>query len=733
MIRFREVGFFFLCSVLICLVAFRGALWGSAILAPVDIAPTIFSKYRYVDPSAGEVPANHYIIDQLTYDLPLQYTIYGAYRRGEIPWWDPDDYGGRPLLADAHVNGTDPIRLICYLTLPFVSAYNWNLILKSILTGLGMFLLLRHLHFAFSISLPLALTYQFAGCFAVFFGHPWIQASFLYYPFLWIVWSAAAKEFSWRRAGIGAAICALIFYSGNLQSHVYLLLFAVCISAAYGSVDRNALLRLLRSISFSGAIGAAFAAPVLLPQIEYYFNSVNTVHSSWSWLAGVFSLSAIFPWMLGTFRTLDLGKAIGVNGAGFGLFVGSAGFVLAALGCWKSETVLREQRGAKRTALVLVAFYLIVCSTPLLAILYTRIGPMAVMGLVILAAFGLTSLRQWHVPLPRLGLTVAVLAVAIFLMLNFAAFVVYPHYVQRVRALVAARDQVNLSFDQTPALRSFQVENLPREISVQNPETVFAFLSLIALAIYLWRRRPAPFMQWALLILNFVPIILFFVRYVPNHPALYWNRLLAGGREQRRVAQVLNPAHLRLLEEAPSFNDMLFPNDMGHLQKVHTVHGYSALQPASLVHWPPGIEPPPEPIADFMYSSNERGRSTGKLIPLTNRANARVRCEERNVSITAETLNSMMVSVAPGPSDRLLRTDTFYPGWEAQISGRPSSLEHSKFPFSAIELPGSEIALVITYVYRPSHLFAAIGLVVAAGLFVTLALVCRCEQPRSVV
>ncbi len=29
-------------------------------------------------------------------------TIYGAYSRGEIPWCD---YAGRPLLADAHVNG----------------------------------------------------------------------------------------------------------------------------------------------------------------------------------------------------------------------------------------------------------------------------------------------------------------------------------------------------------------------------------------------------------------------------------------------------------------------------------------------------------------------------------------------------------------------------------------------------------------------------------------------------
>src|SRR4029077_15597114 len=127
--RAREIGFFLLCSVLICLAVFRGAFWGSRILAPVDIAPTIFSKYRYVDPKAGNVPANHYIIDQLTYDLPLQHTIYEAYRQGEIPWWDPYTYAGRPLLADAHVNGTDPIRILCYLTLPFVSAYNWNLIL----------------------------------------------------------------------------------------------------------------------------------------------------------------------------------------------------------------------------------------------------------------------------------------------------------------------------------------------------------------------------------------------------------------------------------------------------------------------------------------------------------------------------------------------------------------------------------------------------------------------------
>lgn len=722
MTRSREVGLFFLCSTSICFAVFRGAIWGSAILAPVDIAPTIFSKYRYVDPSAGDVPANHYIIDQLTYDLPLQHTIYQAYRRGDIPWWDPYTYAGRPLLADAHVNGTDLVRILFYLTLPFVSAYNWNLILKSILTGLGMLMLLRHLGFEFSISLALALTYQFAGCFALFFGHPWIQASFLYYPLLWVVWSQAAKGFSWSRAAISATLCGLIFYSGNPQSHVYLPLFAFCLLAAYGSIERGSFRPLLGSIVFSGAIGAAVAAPVLTPQIEFYLHSVNTSHSSWSPLGGAFSLSAIFPWALGTFRTLDVGKTIGVNGAGFVLFVGSAALVLAAMGCWKSDPQSQEQRAAKRAAIALVVVYFVVCSTPLLRILYVRLAPMAVMGLIVLTAFALTALSVSDVPFPKLGLTISLLAVGLFFALNLAAFVVYPRYIKRVEAVVAARDKMNPTFDQTPALRRFQVYNLPNEISAKNPETIAAFLSLILLGIYLGRGRRTPLMQWALLVMNFLPIILFFSRYVPNHPLGYWQRLLAGGPEQRRVAAALNPNHLRLLEETRNFNEMVFPNNLGHLQQVHTVHGYSALQPASLYHWPSGVNPPQEPVADFMYSSKERGSSTGELTQLTDNDDSRVRCDRRNVSITAETLNSLTLSIAPGPAGDLLRTDTFYPGWSAQLNGNSIPLGHAKLPFSMVELPPNEIVATVIYCYRPTYMTATTSLAFATSLLLVTAI-----------
>ena len=70
----RPLLWFFLLEALVCLFVFRDAMWGKSLLAPVDIAPALFSKYRFVNPDTTGVPANHYIVDQLFYDLPIQKT-----------------------------------------------------------------------------------------------------------------------------------------------------------------------------------------------------------------------------------------------------------------------------------------------------------------------------------------------------------------------------------------------------------------------------------------------------------------------------------------------------------------------------------------------------------------------------------------------------------------------------------------------------------------------------------
>ncbi|HWN97111.1 MAG TPA: hypothetical protein VNT99_18925, partial [Methylomirabilota bacterium] len=66
--RAREAAFFFLISLTITLVLFWPAAVGEKIFAPVDIAPNFFPKFRYVDPTAAGVPANHYVIDMILGD-----------------------------------------------------------------------------------------------------------------------------------------------------------------------------------------------------------------------------------------------------------------------------------------------------------------------------------------------------------------------------------------------------------------------------------------------------------------------------------------------------------------------------------------------------------------------------------------------------------------------------------------------------------------------------------------
>jgi hypothetical protein len=345
-------------------------------------------------------------------------------------------------------------------------------------------------------------------------------------------------------------------------------------------------------------------------------------------------------------------------------------------------------------------------------------APTAVVGLIVLAALGLRCIAERDRPLKKLGWVIAGIAVAIALVLNVTAFVVYPRLADRVQAMVTAREKTNQNLDETPALRSFQVKNLPNEISLLNPETFAALLSLIALALYLRRTRPPPFGQLVLLTLNFLPVIFFFSRFIPNHPVVYWDRLVTGGPEQRRVAAALNPKHLRLLEESPGLHEMLFPNNMGHLQHVHTVHGLSALQPASVFHWPLPEQPPAELVSDFVYRSDRRGEEMGELMRVTTDGMSRLSSGHRKVAVAAETMNTLTVSIESGPADQLVRTDTFYPGWRAQLDGKPIPLEHGTSPFSTIQLPASETISAITYNYRRSFAVVTTWLSVIAALAV---------------
>jgi hypothetical protein len=698
-LRHRAGSFciFVVLSVLGILFVYRDAVWNRSLLAPLDLAPELYSKFRWMDTNATGVPQNHYIIDIFDYELPRQFIGYQALNNGVFPWWDPYSHGGRPLISEGHISFTDPLRLILYKLLPFEAAYNSIRLLHSFLLGLAAFVLLTYLGCSPAATLFGALSFQFAGPHAIFFFHAHLQASFLYYPFLWILWASWLNQPRWWKLAAATLCCGGVFASGNQQSHAYLPLFALCFSIGYAWNSLAHWRSVLTAITFSGFGGALLAAPFLGPQIELFLlcnREVLPGFSLKSALAGPLSLAFFFPWSLGTFRTFDLGRIVNQNGLGFVAYLGTAASFLAVVTLLDGAKKRLADPAIRTSFLLIVLYFGVICCTPLLTLLYTRASGLALLGLVVCAAKGFDLVASPDSPnwcktfLKRAAIALALIVTAI----NVFAFLVYPRVLPRVKAFVLERATTNVMMDHAPALRSFQAENLPNEITIANPETVLALASAVSLLLFFsvrqgFRTAALP----VLLLLNIAPLLLFAERFIIKSPMQLWHALLQGGPEQKRVLSTVGPFE-RFTETAPGRHEYVFPGVTCLYYKLHNLVGYSSFPLAQ-----------PNRAANHTYSSPERGLSQG-VFPSPN-PNKAVRFvwktpNERAVEIKNESLNTLTLEIGSGAPGPLLRTDTYYPGW--RVRNVHASETHSELANNAVEVPSPSTTLHLEY--RPSFL-----------------------------
>ncbi len=714
MLRTRETILFVLASLLLSFAMFGDAMLGRSITAPVDLAPTLWERYQFVDPASGVIPKNHTIVDQLSYDLPLQWTIYHSYRNGEIPWWDPYTYCGRPLLADSHVNGMDPVRVLIYLTVPdFVLAYNWTLVAHHLVLALGLFFLLRHFGASPAVAGGLALAGQVAGGFTLYIGHPWVTAAFSWYPWLWWAWSAW-----WMRSGrfgapLAMILAALIFYSGNLQSHVYLPFFALCVVVGCGGRKVRDWLRATGMVACTGIVGALLAAPALGPTLELYLQNERGIQDFPNYMDGLLILSAVWPWSLGTFRTIS------IESMGFYLYAGPLIFIFAAYGLRARDGEAPVQSAARRVAICILVALIISLCTPLFDLLYRRICGMGVIALLVLAASGagrivaLDKARQ-----RRLGIVLAGFAVLVVLGTLAAVYVVYPKFRGRMESMLVERGKGDHYEGRSEPLRRFQAANYPNEVGFRNPEVVVALCALVLMAASAMTGK-MPAMLAMLLAANVVSPALFARRFVPREPLASWERLRDGGEEQLAVARQVGTG--RLLEvprEGHAVFSVVFPLATVHWTRTHVVHGYAALQPGSQTQHP---DPDRSRLADWEYTI-PAPREAGKWAKLNAAGTARLQWvgdTARPVRISSETLNSMTLSFPPGGAGELLRTDTFFPGWVAVASNGQACAVRRQGVMSVISIPAGADSLVLRY--SPAWLGACM-VALAAGA--VLLLVC---------
>jgi hypothetical protein len=275
-------------------------------------------------------------------------------------------------------------------------------------------------------------------------------------------------------------------------------------------------------------------------------------------------------------------------------------------------------------------------------------------------------------------------------------------------------------------MRLFQIESFSKEVSLRNPEAALTVLASLLFTFGLFRATASTDslsrnrMVFLALSMGTLPVLMFHARFRPKHPIELWHRMLAGGDAQLEAMKMARGG-LRLDESDQILSNMIFPNAMGTLYRVHCVQGYSALQPPGVFLYPDGAPP----LSDDWRADLVISESGISLTAAAEKSKPHSRFRRASdggpadVSILKESHNSVTLDVSGhDPAVPLVRTDTYYPGWHA-IPDAP--VERFDLCFSKINSQphGFDNTLTLQYFPSMSRLYSpAIGL--GAGTIVLL-------------
>jgi hypothetical protein len=281
----------------------------------------------------------------------LQYT---RDRLPSIPLWNPYQMAGRPLLADGQSAVFSPFSIPSYI-LPFWESLAVAAILKLFLAAFGAYVFCRILGMRFGGALVSGIVFAFGTFFVIWLSWPLTSV------YAFIPWTLALTELLIRRpepttvAGL-AAVLGLQFLGGHPESSFHLVftttVFFVFRLLLHWWPDRREPRRLLRPVvafAAAGIAGAALAALVLAPFLEFLLHSGDLsrrVHAAAGYWPRKYIGALFLHDYWGRPTQVDLEAFMQVRG----WYAGAATLMLAA-----AALVLR--RSAERIAVVAYALF----------------------------------------------------------------------------------------------------------------------------------------------------------------------------------------------------------------------------------------------------------------------------------------------------------------------------------------------------------------------------------------
>lgn len=523
--------------------------WWQQGLIPIA-ADTIVGLYHpWRDALAQNYPngvpfKNYLVTDPVRQQYPWRYLAIESLKQGQLPLWNPYSLGGAPLMGNFQSAPFYPLNILFWI-FSFPTAWSGQVLLTLILGALWMYLFLRHLRLT-----PLAAGFGSLCWTGSGFITAWLTQNTLAQTVIWLplillslsnlLTKGLRRSWAWVVILSLALICS--FLAGALQIFFYVLLATAIFAVWHLRGNSHSFWKLFAS----GILVFLIASPLLLAIVLGVDNSLRSVsQNAWQnpgWFIPWQNLVQFFaPDYFGNPATLNY---FGVwNYMEFVGYIGVAGLFFA---------LFAISRAVKNTGYyVFLLVISLVLSTPnifsqipyslhfpLLSLAQpTRLISLTDFALVVLAAYGVNSLRETNKPVGKWGLIGVLIVLSLILGLS---------------ALIAFK------FHLAVALRNLVV-----------PAILLGSLSVF-LAGYLL--LPKKLWLWLIVLLTVFDLYRFASKFEPfsSPNQLFPETRITAYLDKRRDNEIFRVA---------SLDDRIFPPNFNDYYHYQFISGYDSLFP----------------------------------------------------------------------------------------------------------------------------------------------------------
>lgn len=650
--------------------------------------------------------------------FPWKKFTIDTYKLGQIPLWNPNNFGGNPHLANFQSAVLSPFNIL-FFVLPFIDAWSILILLQPFLAGMFMYMMLRSFKISSIGSLIGAISFMFCGFLVTWMAYGTLDFAILYLPLSIFAIQKFTSTNEKKFLLLLTLTIPLSIFSGHFQISIYFLLTTILFAIFKRSISS------LVSILF----GALLGLPQILSSYELYKESVRS---------GIFIITEAIPFKyLSTIFVPDFfGNPVTRNDwfghyAEWSSFVGIIPLILAFFS-------LLKKRGDVIFFLLLGIFSLILSLDSAFSIVlvhlkipvistssFSRVIVLTSFSIAALAGFGFDNLAKL---LGRGDYR------KIYKIISFAAIILI---LLLITSIQIPNDRINIAIKSLriplSLLAGFVGLIL---ISSQTKKLNYIFLLILVLSSvqsFLFASKWMPFDPRTLVYPN-LPVIEEMKRnmgygrvfgnlgaevssyygipiidgydplYIQRYGEFIWSAnqgffesaqrsVVKAPRRGEQVSRVLDIMGVSLIFHPVADTNMgwAFPvwEDPNRFTKIYqdskfALYKNNTALPRAALFYNYEVQSIKEAEITRFYSSNFSFRDTllleenPNLLKITGTGSAKI------IYYSPDVVKIEVNSTAPG---LLFLSDNFYPGWQASVNGVKSKIYRANYTFRAVKIP----------------------------------------------